>query len=130
MANIFLVSHILLLFHSPKGLWNKSAKYEKLGKYWPYCTRNCSITNAYVYCNCLLTRLFVQLNLSYQAIIILCVCVCVCVYVCVCMCVCVCVCSFKLLKTNVRFSVVPVLNVYEYVWTIYKYVKNTLTKLN
>ena len=30
MANIYLVSYILLLFHSPKGLWNKSAKYEKL----------------------------------------------------------------------------------------------------
>ena len=43
MANIFLVSHILLLFHSPKG----SAKYEKLGKYWPYCTRDRAITNAY-----------------------------------------------------------------------------------
>ena len=39
----FLVSHILLLFHSP----NKSAKYEKLGKYWPYCTQNRAITNAY-----------------------------------------------------------------------------------
>ena len=41
MANIFLVSHILLLFRQ-----NKSAKYEKLGKYWPYCTRNHGITNA------------------------------------------------------------------------------------
>ena len=29
MPNIFLVSHILLLFHSPKGSWNNSAKYEK-----------------------------------------------------------------------------------------------------
>ena len=48
MANIFLVSHILLLFHSPKGSWNKSAKYEKLGKYWPYCTQNRAITNAYL----------------------------------------------------------------------------------
>ena len=47
MANILLVSYILLLFHSPKGSWNKSAKYEKLGKYWPYCTRNRAITNAY-----------------------------------------------------------------------------------
>ena len=36
MANIFLVSHILL-----------SAKYEKLGKYRSYCTRNRAITNAY-----------------------------------------------------------------------------------
>ena len=49
MANIFLVSHILLLFHSPKGSWNKSAKYEKLGKYWPYCTPNRAITNAYTH---------------------------------------------------------------------------------
>ena len=48
MPHIFLVSHILLLFHSPKSSWNKSAKYEKLGKYW-YCIRNCAITNAYDY---------------------------------------------------------------------------------
>ena len=47
MVNIFLVSHILLLFHSPKGLGNKSAKYEKPGKYWPYCTWNRTITNVY-----------------------------------------------------------------------------------
>ena len=47
MANVFVVSHISLLFHLPKGSWNKSAKYEKLGKYWPYCTRNRAITNAY-----------------------------------------------------------------------------------
>ena len=40
MANIFLVSHILLLFHLPKGSWNKSAKYEKLREYWSYSTRN------------------------------------------------------------------------------------------
>ena len=37
----------LLLFYSPKGSWNKSAKYEKLGNYWPYCTQNRAITNAY-----------------------------------------------------------------------------------
>ena len=48
MANIFLVPHILFLFHSLKGSWNKSAKYEQLGKYWPYCTQNLAITNAYV----------------------------------------------------------------------------------
>ena len=30
MANIFLVSDIFLLFYSPKGLWNKSGKNEKL----------------------------------------------------------------------------------------------------
>ena len=47
MANIFLISHVLLLFHSPNCSWNKSAKYEKLGKYWSYCTRNRAITNAY-----------------------------------------------------------------------------------
>ena len=46
MANIFLVSYTLLLFHSPKGSW-KITKYEKLGKYWSYCTRNHAITNAY-----------------------------------------------------------------------------------
>ena len=49
MANVFPVFHILLLFHSPKGSWNKSAKYEKLGKYWSYCTRNRAITNACVW---------------------------------------------------------------------------------
>ena len=38
MANIFQVSHILP---------DKLAKYEKLGKYWSYCTRNRAITNAY-----------------------------------------------------------------------------------
>ena len=38
-------SHILMLFHWPKGWWNKSLKYEKLGKYWSYCTRNQVITN-------------------------------------------------------------------------------------
>ena len=48
MANIVLVSNILLLFHLPKGLWNKSAKYKKLRKYWSYCTRNRAITNAYL----------------------------------------------------------------------------------
>ena len=35
--SIFLVSHILLLFHSSKGSRNNSGKYEKLG----------AITNAY-----------------------------------------------------------------------------------
>ena len=47
MVNIFLISHILLLFHSPKGLGNKWAKYEKPGKHWPYCTRNRAITSVY-----------------------------------------------------------------------------------
>ena len=47
MANIFLVFHMLLLFYSPKGSWNNSAKYEKLRKYLSYCTRNRVITNAY-----------------------------------------------------------------------------------
>ena len=34
--------------HSSKGLWNKLAKYEKLGKYWSYCSQNRAITNAYI----------------------------------------------------------------------------------
>ena len=36
MANIFLVSHI-----------SQIAKYEKLGKYFPYCTRHGVITTTY-----------------------------------------------------------------------------------
>lgn len=44
-------SHILMLFHWPKGWWNKSLKYEKLGKYWSYCTRNRARTNAYSWNN-------------------------------------------------------------------------------
>ena len=28
--------------------FNKSAKYEKLGKHWPYCTRNLAKTNSYI----------------------------------------------------------------------------------
>ena len=47
LVNIFFVSHILFLFHWPKGCWNKLAKYEKLRKYWPYCTRNHAITYSY-----------------------------------------------------------------------------------
>ena len=47
MDNIFLVSHILLLFHSPKSSWNKSAKYEKLGKYCSYCTQNQAIIHIF-----------------------------------------------------------------------------------
>ena len=43
MTNIFLVSHILLLFQQ------KSAKYEKLEKYWSYSTRNRAITNVYTF---------------------------------------------------------------------------------
>ena len=35
----------LLLFHSPKGSWNKEQKYKKLGKYLPYCTLHCMITS-------------------------------------------------------------------------------------
>ena len=38
---------ILLLFHSPKRSWSKSAKYEEFEKYWSYCTCNRAITNAY-----------------------------------------------------------------------------------
>ena len=37
----------LLLFHSPKGSWNKKQKYKKLGKYLPYCTLHCMITSTY-----------------------------------------------------------------------------------
>ena len=48
MVNIFLVSHILLLFQqNMRNSENRSAKHEKLGKYWSYCTRNHAITNAY-----------------------------------------------------------------------------------
>ena len=65
MANIFLVSHILLLFHSPKGSWNKSAKYEKLGKYWSYCIRNRVITNTYCYVLVFLTHLFIIYLFAY-----------------------------------------------------------------
>ena len=46
LANIFLFSHNLLLFHSPKGSWNVT-KYEKLGEYFPYCTRHHAITTIY-----------------------------------------------------------------------------------
>ena len=34
MANVFFVSHILLLFQLPKHSQNKSAAYEKLGKFY------------------------------------------------------------------------------------------------
>ena len=44
LADIFPVSHILLLLHSPNG---KLAKYEKLGKYFPYCTRHRVIAATY-----------------------------------------------------------------------------------
>ena len=69
MANIFLASHILLLFHSPKGSWSKSAKYEKLGKYWSYCTRNRAITNAYVKKKLISC---ITLSLSFFLLIFLC----------------------------------------------------------
>ena len=52
MGNIFLVSHILLLFYSPEGSQNKLANYEKLGKYWSYCARNRALTNAYFLQTC------------------------------------------------------------------------------
>ena len=64
IVNIFLVSHILLLFHI--GSWNKSAKYEKHGKYWPYCTRNRAITNAYLYALAQLTRKEYVINHSFN----------------------------------------------------------------
>ena len=44
MTNIFLVSHILLLFHPRKGSRNMSTKYEEIGTYWSYCARNRAIT--------------------------------------------------------------------------------------
>ena len=59
MANIFRISHILFLFNLPQDYWNKSAKYEKLGKYWPYCTRNCAMTRW------LMLVLFYQASVSY-----------------------------------------------------------------
>ena len=40
MANISLVSRILLLSNLPKGSSNKLVKHDKLEKYLPYCTRN------------------------------------------------------------------------------------------
>ena len=47
-ANIILVSHILMLLHLRKSWYSKWAKYEKLEKYWSYCTRNRAIINAYL----------------------------------------------------------------------------------
>ena len=62
-ADIFPVSDKLVITRLSRTKWtifssflifcfyftrlNKSAKYEKLGKYWSYCTRNRAITNAY-----------------------------------------------------------------------------------
>ena len=66
MAYIFVVSHILLLFHSPKGSWNKSAKYEKLGKYRPYCTRNRAITDAY-----LIKLIFIILMIIFLLLVVI-----------------------------------------------------------
>ena len=45
LINIFLVSHIFLLFNLPKGSWNKSTKFGKIGKYCQYHTQKCEITN-------------------------------------------------------------------------------------
>ena len=45
LTNIFLVSHILLLFHLPKSSWNKLRNRRNL--YFPYCTRYRAITTAY-----------------------------------------------------------------------------------
>ena len=44
------ISHItykLVIERSPRGSWNESAKYEKLGKYGSNCTRN-RVTNKYI----------------------------------------------------------------------------------
>ena len=40
MAYYSRFSYFCILFHSPKGSWNKSQEYEKLEKYLPYCTRH------------------------------------------------------------------------------------------
>ena len=45
LANIFIVSDILLLFHSSEGSWNKSQKFKKLGKCLPYCSQRRAITS-------------------------------------------------------------------------------------
>ena len=45
---VYLLVELILGFVT--AIWHesdKSAKYEKLGKYWSYCTRNRAITNAY-----------------------------------------------------------------------------------
>ena len=39
MANIFRVSHILLTYFASLQAREIKAKYEKRGKYWPYCAR-------------------------------------------------------------------------------------------
>ena len=44
LADMFLVSHILLLFLSSK----EGSTYEKLEKYLPYCTRHRAITTKYI----------------------------------------------------------------------------------
>ena len=39
MANIFRVSHILPTYFMSLKASEIKAKYEKQGKYWPYCAR-------------------------------------------------------------------------------------------
>ena len=39
------MSYFLFLFSQRVQIWK--TKYEKLGRYWPNCTRNRVITNAY-----------------------------------------------------------------------------------
>ena len=39
MANIFRVSHILPTYFTSLQASEIKAKYEKRGKYWPYCAR-------------------------------------------------------------------------------------------
>ena len=41
--------------------YENTAKYEKLRKYWPYCTRNSAITNAY---SCQVVSVFSELIIS------------------------------------------------------------------
>ena len=50
MAKFLLNFHILLLIPSQQGWRNTLAKYEKLRKYWSYCTLNFAITNIYLRC--------------------------------------------------------------------------------
>ena len=48
MANIFFISHIC--YHSTRlRIREKVAKYDKLGRYFPYCSRCRSITTTYLF---------------------------------------------------------------------------------
>ena len=45
-------------------MWNKSTKYEKIGKYQPYCTRNRAITDAY---SGVIKKIFLSVDTSKAA---------------------------------------------------------------